>query len=380
MRLGSGAIVICRILSVLILVPGLVWAQTPPVAGGASPSATPPPATKVQAALVKRQQLTETIQAQGQIFPLRRGPVASRAAGIVERLLVKQGDRVKQGDVLAHLDSREAEAALRVAEAEVIEAKAALEAARAARALIAQQRDRARGLQGSPGYSAAREEDLSRELNRAEAAVSQAEARITRTEASRALAKLNAERMILRAPYDGVVMTRPTQPGAQVAAGGVVAELLDDRSFEVVADLSPHVAAALNPDGQWPVHFPADGRKAEVRLRTILPEENAQSRTRRVIFSLSGDMGQRAEGESVLLTLPASAPREVLLVPKDALVARGGGWAVFVITDGKVEPRAVTPAESEGAWVAVSGKLRPGEQVVTRGNERLRPGQAVVTE
>jgi multidrug efflux pump subunit AcrA (membrane-fusion protein) len=81
----------------------------------------------------------------------------------------------------------------------------------------------------------------------------------------------------------------------------------------------------------------------------------------------------------VTLNIPVSAPREVVSVPKDALVQGSGGWMVFVNVEGKAQPRPVDiGAALAGGFEVLSG-LAPGEEVVVRGNERLRPGQDIVS-
>ena len=85
-----------------------------------------------------------------------------------------------------------------------------------------------------------------------------------------------------------------------------------------------------------------------------------------------------AVGNSVTLNVPVSAPRDIVTVPKDALVqGRGGGWMVFVVADDTAQPRPVTLGQTAGRRMEVVEGLSPGEVVVVRGNERLRPGQAV---
>jgi multidrug efflux pump subunit AcrA (membrane-fusion protein) len=71
------------------------------------------------------------------------------------------------------------------------------------------------------------------------------------------------------------------------------------------------------------------------------------------------------------------AVRDVLSVPKDALVQGRDGWTVFVAADGKAQPRPVQLGIALGNRYEVLGGLTPGDLVVVRGNERLRPGQDI---
>ena len=75
--------------------------------------------------------------------------------------------------------------------------------------------------------------------------------------------------------------------------------------------------------------------------------------------------------------VPIGAPGEVLTVHKDAIVVQPSGPTVFVVEDGKVNPRRVVTGDAVGNRLQIIDGLQIGELVVTRGNERLQPGQAV---
>jgi multidrug efflux pump subunit AcrA (membrane-fusion protein) len=84
-----------------------------------------------------------------------------------------------------------------------------------------------------------------------------------------------------------------------------------------------------------------------------------------------------AVGQSVTVLIPVGEAREVLSVPKDALVQARGGWTVFVAADNKAEPRTVELGVPLGDRYEVLSGLTAGDLVVVRGNERLRPGQDI---
>ncbi|MDG1168163.1 MAG: efflux RND transporter periplasmic adaptor subunit, partial [Sulfitobacter sp.] len=75
--------------------------------------------------------------------------------------------------------------------------------------------------------------------------------------------------------------------------------------------------------------------------------------------------------------VPVGAARDVLSVPKDALVQARGGWSVFVAEQDKAQPRPVTLGVPLGDRYEVLDGLQEGDLVVVRGNERLRPGQDI---
>ena len=116
-----------------------------------------------------------------------------------------------------------------------------------------------------------------------------------------------------------------------------------------------------------------------LELRVLLPVEDTATRTRPVRFVSAqlAEMDALAIGQSITVNIPVSQPREVLSVPKDALVQAQGGWTIFVAADGKAQPRPVEIGVALGDRFEVLDGLAEGDVVVTRGNERLRPGQDI---
>ena len=83
-------------------------------------------------------------------------------------------------------------------------------------------------------------------------------------------------------------------------------------------------------------------------------------------------------GQVLEAAVPTADPQRVLAVPRDALVLRRSGIAVYRLTeDGGAERLAVRPGIAQGDFIEVRGDLRPGDRVIVRGAERLRPGQKV---
>jgi multidrug efflux pump subunit AcrA (membrane-fusion protein) len=91
-------------------------------------------------------------------------------------------------------------------------------------------------------------------------------------------------------------------------------------------------------------------------------------------------MGGAAVGQSLNVFIPVGEARDVLSVPKDALVQGTGGWTVFVAAEEQAQLRIVTLGVPLGDRYEVLSGLAPGDLVVVRGNERLRPGQPIAPE
>ena len=142
--------------------------------------------------------------------------------------------------------------------------------------------------------------------------------------------------------------------------------------------MPPRYTAFSSP-GQSVIARTEFGTELTLQLRAVLPIENPSTRTRAVLFSAPdlSDLGDAAVGQSLTVEIPVGDAREVLSVPKDALVQGQGGWTVFVAADDQAQPRSVTLGVPLGDRYEVLSGLAPGDLVVVRGNERLRPGQAI---
>ena len=363
-------------------------------------------ATLVQVDAVKRQPLSQTFMVIGRLVARQRGDVAARVAGPVAELRVQVGDRVSRGDVIAVVDRKRPAWRRDVAAAEVHESKASLANAEArhamaqagvardeARLALARQAfERLDLLRASVAFSQARLDDLEQEtiaamseVDFARAAVQEAlslidqnQARVERSRANLANAIDNLDDTAVRAPFDGVVTLRHTEVGAYLDVGATVITLVNDRDVEIEADVPYDRLGALSAGSEVSFRFDA-GPWGRASVRAIGVEENPRTRTRSVRFApdLDGVADNLADGQSVSLSLPIGPPRDIVTVHKDAITRGVDGTAVFVVTGDAAERRLVSLGEAIGNRFEVLGGLEPGELVVVRGNERLKPGQTI---
>ena len=337
-------------------------------------------AASVVTAIVELGPISDTTPVIGQLVASVEAAVASRRAGIAGEVLFAIGDKVEKGDLLVRLETEQIEIEQRSAQASLDTARAGVSAAEASLALATQGLGRQTKLQGSTAFSRAQFEDLEQEAARARSMLARAVAEVGMAEASMSMMAYNLENTEIRAPFSGVVTERIAQPGQYLRVGDAVARLLDADRLEIEAEAPTELTIGLPPGKEVLVLF-GSNVTATATVRAILPIETVSTRTRPVRFTtdLSGvDPLRIAVGKSVSLEIPVSAPRETILAPKDSLVqARGGGWSVFVVEDGKANPRPVTLGVSSANLIEILSGLDVGDEVVVRGNERLRPGQDV---
>lgn len=322
--------------------------------------------------------LSETVPVFAEIVTARNGAVASRVAGSVDTIHVLAGTDVQAGDVLVELNRELLTIRVRQARARISEAEASVETGNARLASARTSFERVNALRDSAAFSQGRFDDVQADVQVARAELAEAQARLESGNAQLAEAEYQLERSMIRAPFSGVVLEVRTIPGAFIQAGTPVAMILDTTSFEIEASIPARFVADLRP-GQQVLGTLETGTTLELELRAILPVEDPSTRTRAVRFSASGliDIRNLAVGQSLTVDIPVGEAREVLSVPKDALVQARGGWTVFVAADGKAQPRQVQLGVPAGDRYEVISGLAPGDQVVVRGNERLRPGQDI---
>ena len=345
---------------------------------GVPDGATQQPPAVVSVDEVRMEAMAQTVPVIGRLVARRSGEVAARTAGPVAALHVEVGDRVETGDPIAVLDTVRLRAERDRLAAIVNQAQAQLERMTAQAALHRQELRRLEGLRDSAAFSQGRYEDAKQEVIIAESAIGTADATRVSAAASLSLAQIDLSWATVQAPYPGVVTTVHTEIGAWLAVGQPVVFLLNDLDLEVEADVPSSRVAALI-DGTAVALVLDDGSEHTAAVRTVVPEENSLTRTRQVRFTPHfGPLSKPlAVNQSATVLIPAGAEREVLTVHKDAIVRNQGQAFVYVASEGTAQIRPVQLGAAVGGRFEVLGGLGPGELVVVRGNERLRPGQAI---
>ena len=335
-----------------------------------------PPA--VELATIGRERLIQTYPITGRMVAANKTEVASTIRGRVAQITVEVGDRVKKGDVLARLDSERFKLEAVLKSADVLQARAKWKSSQAQVVLVQQELKRLERLKKSAAFSQARYDDKRQEVVKALSAVDEAAAALRRARASRDLARVDLKETQIRAPFDGAILIRHTSPGAYINTGNRIVTLLDDRSMEIEADVPSERLAGVKPGSVVNVQL-SDNKSIKATVRAIIPDENPLARTQAVRLkpAFGGGDAIAVPNQSVVLMVPLGGVREALAVPKDAIVDRQSGKIVFVFQDGSVRPAQVQVGEAYGNKFEVLSGLRPGQQVVVRGNEALRPNQRV---
>ena len=176
------------------------------------------------------------------------------------------------------------------------------------------------------------------------------------------------------APFSGVVVERFKRPGERVDRGDIVVRLVDQEHLEVVAR-APLEFYGYTNKGQS-LELRTGDRTAAGTVRTVVAvgDEN----THQFEVRLDLEAGVFPVGQTLRVAIPKDEGREVLAVPRDALVLRPSGHSVFVVDESNAAQRIeVTTGVGSGDFIEIFGDISAGDKVITRGNERLQPGQTV---
>ena len=334
---------------------------------------------------VVSQKFTQTVPIIGRLLAKQSGVVATLTNGPVAEILVKPGDVVSEGQVLAQLSTKTLELRRKQAEYQLNEARARLKTANAQLRLAGQEVKRLEGLKGSAAVSKAAYDDALQQQNIAYSRVAESEAGINSSTANLDIAALDFSHGSIRAPYNGTITEKLTEVGSFLQVGQPVFRMISDKRLELEVDVPSFQVNSL------PIGFNIEislenGTRHNANVRAIIPEENPRTRTRRVRFEPHFDTnkGLLANEQSVTAFIPAAAIKQVLTVHKDGLIRRGNNDFVYVVVKSAEEGqpdttefRQLTIGLAVDERVEVESGLAEGELVVIRGNERIQPGQAI---
>ncbi len=322
-----------------------------------------PPPARVRVAEVRSGSIEAEWSFLGDVSALQHARLAAGASGEVRRVLVRVGDKVERGDLLVEVDPSIAAARVRAASASKQAGSAELERA---------QRDAER-LGGAGPDIAARAE-----IEQANSEHKRAGAERGRLKAAEAEARAELGRHRVTAPFDGVVAARRVDPGDWVDPGVEVIELINDREVEVLTSVPPDVARYLSVDDKATLVRKAESVAATVR--GIVPALDAESRTVRLRLVPDEATTWLLPGAAVdvVLTIQRSEAG-ALVVPRDALVYGIANLQVVKSVEGKAEllPVEILARGRDQVLISAEG-LAAGDMVVTRGNERVFPGQPLL--
>ncbi len=360
----------------------------PAVAAVDQPRAIEPPAVTVVPA-VKRQ-FVDRLFVSGTLVAREEAQVAARIDGLaIVELDAEDGDRVKEGQVLARLDRTqldalvaENDAATKRADAAINQAQSMIAQAQAQVQFANSDFDRAHKLaEGVMAVSTIEQREMAMKTAQAQLAAAQnalgvAEADRKSRDAERQELLVRIDRTEVKAPVAGIVSRRSAKLGADASSTGEpLFRIIEDGAIDLEADVPEQSLAKLAVG--MPAELKLPGVEAAVagRVRLVNQEVDKASRTGKVRIALAdvshAHIGAFASGQVELTR------RDGVGAPATAFERDGDAARLYVVRDGKIEERQVTPGIADGDSVEIMSGVAAGESVVARAAAFLRPGDRV---
>ena len=292
--------------------------------------------------------------------------IGFEVAGVLSALDAKEGDFVTTGQLLGRLDIRQQSAALALAKAQEKEVTAQLELAKLnlqrvdsllAQSLISQ-----------------------READDARLTVEATQARLETTQASVRNAEIVIEKSELRAPFDGVVSKRITEPGSIVGPNVPIVRLVSVGEREAHVGISPKFANMAVIGESYTLFV--EGKALSARLRSVGADVDPQTLTVLAVLTLPKDQSVRV-GQTVALEFEERVNETGGWLPITALLEGDKGLWTVLVTKENAAGELITARESveivysEGERVFVRGTVADETNVVASGMQRLSPGSPV---
>lgn len=334
----------------------------PACAGEDRPSSEDPgPPVAVRVVTAELEAVPTAVTATGSTEAVRRTAPGTKILGRVDEVAVREGERVRQGQLLARLESRDLEAAVRQAEAAISMAEAELENARS-------QESRMRGLHSRGSATEKSLEDASAALAVRESALEHARANLE-------AAKVPLSYARIASPLDGWVVERRVEAG-DLASPGVPLFVVEDLSrIKVTVRVPESGVVQLAPGGAATVTLL--GRDLPASIARIVPAGDPASRTFEVQLLLDNPEGDIKSGMFARTSFVVGE-RETLCVPQDAVFRRGQLDGVFVVDDeGRARLRWVRLGPLWQGCLEVLSGLEPAERVVVDPPADLQDGAPV---
>jgi RND family efflux transporter MFP subunit len=347
-------------------------------------------AVAVEFASVAPEPIADVWETVGVVRSRTRAELSARMMGDVRRVLVDEGDRVRAGQLLVEIDSRESADGRRKAQGGREEVEHALRGAEAARAaahanagLARTTHERYLRLREKNAVSeqefdevAARAQAAEAEARRADEALRQLSSRVSQADADVRLAQTFDSYSRITAPFDGVVASRMVEPGQQAAPGMPLLTVEESGRFEVEASVDETMAGRITPGSRARVVLPALGREMTGVVRQVAPSFDAGARSARVKIDLQPDSALQS-GLFARVGFD-SGVRKAILVAADSVVRRGQLTGVWVVGEGeKAAFRLVTIGKNIGGRVEILSGVDPGERVIVSALDLMREGLAL---
>jgi HlyD family secretion protein len=331
------------------------------------------------------------LNASGYVTARREATVSSKITGKVTEILIEEGVKVTESQVLARLDSTNVQANLDLARAQLNSVKSASAETRVRLREAEQEWQRQKTLFTGNISTQADYDHAEAAVLALRARLTQQESDVTVTERTVAIWQQQMEDTVIRAPFAGIVTSKNAQPGEMISpmsSGGFtrtgICTIVDMDSLEIEIDVNESyinrvaagqaVEATLDAYPEWKIPCKviaiiptADRQKSTVRVRVGFDQLDA-----RILPEMSVKVAFRDSGAAV-----AGQASRTVIIPKSAVLSQEGRDVVFVFQGGRAERRAITVTATRDQEAELSAGVSAGEKVVIDPPAGLADGTAI---
>ncbi|MCL6561149.1 MAG: efflux RND transporter periplasmic adaptor subunit, partial [Firmicutes bacterium] len=321
--------------------------------------------------------LTHTLSATGEIIAAADVNVMPKVTGRVEKVLVKVGDKVRQGQALLQLEGNETRHALEQAEAGLELAQANWERARQALKDAEINFERSKILYDAQAIAKSQLEQAESALVTAQSNLKVAAAQLKQAQATLHTTQDNYNNASLTSPIDGVVAGIHVDPGDTVTPQAPAVTVVQLANPKVKVYVSENVVSSVKLGATVPVAINALHKTVNGTVLSVAPRADAATRAFAVEIQLPNEQGEIKPGMVARLNLSTGTSAGVLALPVDAVLEREGRYYVFIVEDGKAKEISVQVGVTSGDLVEIKNGLKIGQTVIVKGNRLVADGQKV---
>jgi RND family efflux transporter MFP subunit len=326
--------------------------------------------------VVKLAAVPDLLDVVGSVRARTSALVSTRIPGSISVLRVREGDRVRKGQLLAQLDAQENQATAAVATAAIDEARRGLDEALSRKKLADTTFERYNNLLKEQAVSRQEFDVKQSEKDVAAGGAARAESRLKQAQAGAKAATTVSDYTRIIAPISGIIASKQADLGATVFPGQPLMTIEDDRSYQLELALPENVATKVKPGSPLQVTLDAIGSTFAARIAEIVPTSDPASRTfiAKIALNQKGlKSGMFGRGAVSLGTTTNG-----ITVPKKAVIDHGALTSVWTLDKGNIaRMRIVKVGRQSGERVAILSGLSDGDRVVVSGAEKVTEGSRV---
>lgn len=326
--------------------------------------------------VVRLAAVPELLEVVGSVRARTSAVVSTRIPGSISVLRVREGDRVRKGQLLAQLEARENQATAAVATAAVDEARRGLDEAVSRKKLADTTFDRYNNLLKEQAVSRQEFDVKQSEKEVAASGVARAESRLKQAQEGAKAATVVSDYTRIIAPISGIIASKQADLGATVFPGQPLMTIEDDGSYQLELALPENAANRVKPGSPLQVTLDAIGSTFTARIAEIVPTADPASRTfvAKIALNQKGlKSGMFGRGAVSLGTTTTG-----ITVPKKAVREHGALTSVWTLDKGNsARMRIVKVGRQSGERLEILSGLSDGDRIVVTGAEKVTEGSRV---